>query len=297
MRYMDEDVPIGVWIRLELPDMPDYIGFTYVDPHAGYSVKGSSEQNPQLAEAPETTARLPLPGIVWQVLNAETQARLNLPAQPSWLHFYGPQPEPGSLWGEWRHHAALQGMLHTEVPDDLQVMAHDGCPRIVEVRPEHVWVKVMGWEESSIGNVYRGVVLNQPHHLTTVKLNDTIRFVVPPDFPFAIMVTDKYLDERGKWQITICPHCGLSELFDAPSDLMRKAFPQVAVNPDMVMQRFSTFCPSCKSVVVVSLRENPNDPLTSHLEIEADRREPFSPQFRIGTEPPVKPRKWWQFWW
>lgn len=38
------------------------------------------------------------------------------------------------------------------------------------------------------------------------------------------MVTDKSMTERVNWKIYSCDKCGLTELFDAPSDLFRSIF-------------------------------------------------------------------------
>ena len=49
-----------------------------------------------------------------------------------------------------------------------------------------------------------------------------------------------------------CNECGLSELFDAPSDLIRKVFPNLP--EDGVMDKFTALCPKCGGWQVVSFR-------------------------------------------
>ena len=44
---------------------------------------------------------------------------------------------------EWRNDPKLQGRFHTGHPDQLQVLVHDGGPRITPRKPESVWVKVI----------------------------------------------------------------------------------------------------------------------------------------------------------
>ena len=70
----------------------------------------------------------------------------------------------------WRNDPRLLGRFHPEYPDDVQVIVHDGGPRITDRRPEGVWVRVMGCD----GEVFRGQVLNQPNQLEKVKEGDMV---------------------------------------------------------------------------------------------------------------------------
>jgi hypothetical protein len=175
---------------------------------------------------------------------------------------------------EWREHALLQGRFPPDYADDLQVIVHDGGPQITRNEPEIVWVTVTGIS----GDLFRGRVRNQPHNLQTVRRGDEIKFLVPEgDAPatllelatlrlglhrpplrgwlFPILVTDKYLRERGEWVIHACPQCGLTELFDAPSDLIRVLFPQPP--RDANMTSFVTSCPHCGAAQRVESRGSP----------------------------------------
>jgi hypothetical protein len=87
------------------------------------------------------------------------------------------------------------------------------------------------------------------------------------------MVTDKYLSERPNWNIQPCNKCGLDELFDAPSDLMRVIFPDIREGATMGI--FTSFCGVCGGVQVVQ---------------DADAEFPDQPP------PEQRPKKWWQFW-
>src|SRR5215218_8198753 len=76
---------------------------------------------------------------------------------------------------EWRNHPKLQERLHPQHPDDVQVIVHDGGPRMADRRPEAVWVHVV----ASDGDVFTGEVLNQPQQLMSVKQGDRVQFVIP----------------------------------------------------------------------------------------------------------------------
>jgi hypothetical protein len=67
------------------------------------------------------------------------------------------------------------------------------------------------------------------------------------------MVSDKYLAERRNWVIQPCAKCGLSELFDAPSDLQKIVFPSMP--PDATMKMFTAFCGLCGGVQVVQHKD------------------------------------------
>jgi hypothetical protein len=174
---------------------------------------------------------------------------------------------------EWRDHPKLKGRFLPDHPDDLQVIVHDGGPRITRSAPETVWVAVSGIE----GEVFQGRVLNQPHNLRTVRQGSEIKFVMPDGSGHPVMVTDKYLRERGEWVIHPCSKCGMSELFDAPSHLMRVVFPNLP--PDGQMSIFTAFCPLCGGVQGVESKSNP----------AAAGDEP-APATSAGKRP------WWKFW-
>lgn len=214
-----------------------------------------------------------MPGIPWSRLNAEEVRQFGLENRPSWVdEFYGPQPEAGTLWGSWRRHPKLMGRFLPDYPDDLQVIVHDGGPRVTQRAPEAVWVRVMG----VAGDVFNGQVLNQPHHLESVQQGSEIQFTVADGAELPVMVTDKYLAERKEWVIHPCRKCGFSELFDAPSDLIRVVFPNAPLDAQVSM--FTAFCPLCGGVQGVASRSD----AVSH-DGEA-------------TPPPRAKRPWWKFW-
>ena len=146
---------------------------------------------------------------------------------------------------EWRKHPSLRGRFHPDHPDDLQVMVHDGGPRITHRKPKLVWVTITAYS----GDVLMGRVLNQPAQLETVAKGEEIYFIVPKGSEHPIRVTEKYLRERPGRIIHPCAKCSLSELLEAPSDLIKATFPDL---PDVAaMEAFSAFCGLCGGVRLV----------------------------------------------
>lgn len=128
---------------------------------------------------------------------------------------------------------------------DLQVIIHEGGPRVTQKYPEAVWVSITACEN----NVFQGRVLNVPSQLDSIKQNDIISFLANTGGQYAVMTTAKYLRERPQWKIHPCSKCGFSELFDAPSDLVRATFP--SLSDDALIDAFTTFCPLCDGTPVV----------------------------------------------
>ena len=147
---------------------------------------------------------------------------------------------------EWRTHGLLAGRFHPDFPDDLQVIVHDGGPRLTDRRPEAVWVRLHATEAADL---FLGRVLNQPTQLKSIKLGQEVRCLVTAPAKYPVLATAKYLAERGEWSITPCQKCGFGELFDPPSDLIRAIFPDIQAGT--VMEAFTSFCPPCGGVQVV----------------------------------------------
>ncbi len=169
----------------------------------------------------------------------------------------------------WRTNPKLTGLFLPNHPDDLQVVIHDGGPRITSRRAEAVWVTVTG-EES---DVFTGRVLNQPTQLQSVRQGQQIRFVMSAGSPHPVLITDKYLRERPSWRIHPCQKCGFSELFDAPSDLIRVVFPNVPEGA--IMDAFTSFCPLCGGVQMLEFADSGDE---------------------SGPLPPQKTKPWWKIW-
>lgn len=166
----------------------------------------------------------------------------------------------------WSTHPHLQGRLRPEHPDDLQVIVHDGGPRLTDRHPEAVWVTIT----DSDATAFTGRVLNAPAQLRSVRQGDTIRFVARTGVEHALMITDKYLAERPAWTIHPCDRCGLTELFDAPSDLIKVVFPGLPAGsaPEM----FTAICPLCGGVQGVESAQGSENPVVSEK------------------------KPWWRFW-
>lgn len=170
--------------------------------------------------------------------------------------------------GSWRQHPRLEGRFHPDHPDDVQVVVHDGGPRLSRAAPEVVWVRITDGE----GDILSGTILNQPSDLVTVSAGSAIRFKIPTSGELPVMITEKYLAERSDWTVHACNRCGLTELFDAPSDLLRVVFPPGPGQPEAEV--FTALCGWCGGTQLVQ---------------------------RVGTEaiewPTAKrPKRWWEFW-
>jgi hypothetical protein len=172
----------------------------------------------------------------------------------------------------WRQHPELRGRFLPDHPDDLQVLVHDGGPRVSQGRaPELVWVRVTA--AGPAPDVFTGICLNQPSGLRTITQGASLLFRVPGRAPHPYRVDEKYLREIADWRLHPCSRCGFDGLFDAPSDLAKATFPDAP--PDAEIEMFTTFCPWCGGVVGLErLRGASADP------------EP----------PPVAPKPWWKFW-
>src|SRR4051794_39796076 len=116
-------MPVGAWVRMEIPGQGTFVGFTYVDAQAGFSAKGwVGDESPGV---PSVTGRLPF-GVPWAELTADEVAAQKLDTPPAWVaQFYGPQPPAGTDWGWWQDHPKLKGRFLPNYPNDLQVLVHD----------------------------------------------------------------------------------------------------------------------------------------------------------------------------
>jgi hypothetical protein len=125
---------------------------------------------------------------------------------------------------------------------------------------------------ASHGEVFTGKILNRPSQLRTVRPGDEIHFIVPKDGQQPLRVTEKYLRERSDWIIHPCKNCDLSELFDAPSELMKARFADLS--DGAIIEAFTAICGMCGGVQLV---QHKNAVLDEPLAEESYRR-------------------WWQFW-
>jgi Uncharacterized protein conserved in bacteria (DUF2314) len=270
---------MGVWFRMEIPSQGSFVGYTYLDHSAGFSAQGTMLKNEQLSDGGHVIVRLPLSEEApWRELTTEELTRYGLEAHPRWVQeHYGEQPTSGTEWGLWQTHPKLRGKFHPEYPDDLQILVHDGGIRFSQSPPELLWVRTVGMD----ADVFRGQVLNQPESLRLVRQGETVQFIVPEVGPHPILARPKYLAERKDWNISPCQRCGMTELFDAPSDLMKKIFPefqQQMQGTEEELMAFTVFCSICDGVHIVE-RKGATD------------RSLVMPAFQV-----LRKKPWWKFW-
>lgn len=229
-------MPIGVWVVVRIGEEQEVIGFTYQDPSAGFNaagwVRGGDRDAHMIVRCPDDYP--------WRLLEDAEREELGLPDVPDWVVHYGPQPKERVATGPWAAEPALRGRLHPEYPEDLMVLAHDGGPRFSPHPAEGIWVRLTGGS----GTRFRGVALNQPHHLETVSEGQEIQFIVPAA-GHPVMVTETYLADRERWKIGACDACGCDELFDPPLALAKATFEGMPpLEPSQRLQ-FTSRCPSC----------------------------------------------------
>jgi len=154
----------------------------------------------------------------------------------------------------WHAHPKLKGRFLVKHGNQLHVIAHEGGPQLTARRPELLVVEVIGCE----GEVFLGRVKHQPIQLQTVQLGGRIRFLVPAGSRYPVLVTEKYLQERSHWNIGPCSKCGFSELFDAPSELIRILFPHSTLG--VSRGPFKIPCPLCNGLQRVSANTELREP-------------------------------------
>ncbi len=183
------------------------------------------------------------------------------------------------MFQEWREHSKLKPRFHPDYPDDLQVLVHDGYPRLSGHQPELVWVRITGCKN----NIFRGKVLNQPMQLTSVSKNSEILFIIPDSGEYPLLVTEKYLQERSQWFIQPCNKCGMSEIFGTPSELISGLFSSRPT--DFRMEGFTAFCGVCGGVLVIS-----------HIDYNPEDEESSENQSKLTSDRSHQNKAWWQFW-
>jgi len=98
-----------------------------------------------------------------------------------------------------------------------------------------------------------------------------ILFIIPKDGQQPLRVTEKYLRERPDWIIHPCENRGLSELFDAPSELMKAIFPDL--QDGAVMESLTAVCGMCGGFQLAQHKAVLDEPLAEESH-----------------------RRWWRFW-
>jgi hypothetical protein len=230
--------PFGRWVLIDrMPEEP-VIAFVYLDAHAGPSAKGGLASDMNLATMPSRTVRLSPTVKLSELDDAECAAR-KLPANPTWLSHYGPQPLADA---PWRHDPNMRGKFHKDFPDDIQALVHDGDPRVMRRAATRPVTDVIADHEKQRA-VYIGELLNAPHTLQSVKRGDRLKLLSVAGMPHPLHVTDAYLQERLQWEITPCDKCGATETFDPPSVMAKVRFPNAPV--DAMIAAFTSICSHC----------------------------------------------------
>lgn len=193
----------------------------------------------------------------------------------------------------WRTDATIAGGFRADLPDDLQVVVHDGEPRRTQKGPEGCWVRATGvhatlkfpvmrkdtkmplhasaaqWIERT---VYRGTLLNQPHHLTETRKDGEVLFLHAPGLPHPLQVRAAYLAERARWAFAPCDKCGADQALDPPTVMAKTRFPDAPGGA--VPIAFSAFC-VCGGTMMLTLLEG---------------------AIPEAAAPPTEKKPWWKFW-
>jgi hypothetical protein len=174
----------------------------------------------------------------------------------------------------WRADPDLAARFHPEYPDDLQVMVHDGEPRRTQKGPEACWARITGvharvwfpnttreaqppFTPSNVGwnerPVYWATLLNQPHHLTTIRQGQPLLILAVTGIPHPLQVTEAYLTERVRWAVVPCDRCGADQALDPPTTMARTRFPNTEGS---VPVAFSAFCPCGGTMLLMAMTPN-----------------------------------------
>ena len=147
---------------------------------------------------------------------------------------------------DWRNDPALKGRFHPQDPDDIEVLIHDGHPGLNEKSPERAWVRVRGRR----GNAWKGTLLNQPFHLSSIRQGDEVLFIAPKGGQYLVQVTEQYLRERREWHVGACSKCGMTETLGPPSELL--AHTNVPAAQRDGVRKLTAPCPVCEGVQVLT---------------------------------------------
>ena len=81
--------------------------------------------------------------LLMEILKNNEIEKFDLSRNPSWVEeCYGVQVESGTLWGSWRNLPQFAGRFHPEFTDDLEILIHDGGPRLTDCSAELVWGRI-----------------------------------------------------------------------------------------------------------------------------------------------------------
>jgi hypothetical protein len=237
-------VPVHTWVMIEPTNQEKILAFTYVDPMAGLSAKGSpitdlSNQEQILAaiERPALTYRLP--SVPLRALSVDELNQLNLPDRPDWLMVFLRENE---VKPAWREDAKLKDKFHARHPDDLKVIFF--FPEIR--RAEAMWVRIIGLD-AEIGG-YRGILLNQPQSAKEPKVQSVVSVRSTVGVPEPVYVSPTMRANWFDWRC-VCRGCGFDLLFETVEDMKKRLYTQLP--PNTQMQMFTSRCLLCAETVVI----------------------------------------------
>jgi hypothetical protein len=177
----------------------------------------------------------------------------------------------------WHNDPLLVGKFHATYPNDVQVIMHDGGPRLSTIAPELMWVRLHGLASQSRASfrVYRGTLLGDAQRLPNLKAGALVLVLTASGSPHPIRTTDAYIEDRARYDIRPCCGCGFSELFDPPMALGRRLHPEIPEGAKMA--NYATRCALCGGLQEVVAKEGG---ITIDPDLET-------------TEPP---QRWWTDW-
>jgi hypothetical protein len=235
-------IPANAWLWIE--SSPEHhLVFSYVDPTAGLSAKGSpvsaeraSAEVMAAAEQPAATFRL---AMGWRdpiaVVTDDERMALGLPKFPTWIEHFTPP---------WRRDPRVAAFCHPEYPDDAEVLFWFSGGQTAE----KMWVRMSG-VDAAVG--YRGQLLNTPHASQEVTAGSPVAIhpLNPPNRP--VWVSPTIARNLALFEAA-CTACGCDV---HPADLEavgRQQFPNVPAEAQVEL--FTTRCPLCSQPMAVSRR-------------------------------------------
>ena len=147
--------------------------------------------------------------------------------------------DPGSP-DHWRRNPKTASkFLLADDPDDIQVLVHEGGRRTTQSKPELLYVRTTG----QANNYYKGVLVDELQLLKSVQKGTEIIYKIQTGREVPVRLLPSYINELKDWEVSPCDKCGFTELFDAPTEVMKLSFPNLRAGE--VMEAFTTTCNLC----------------------------------------------------
>lgn len=215
------------------------IVFSYVDPQAGPSAKGtlltSTEATVEDARAaatrPNVTVRLG-EGLQVRPLPELEVARLALPEEPEWLRFFQAPPS-----GAWVKDPFFKGRFHPQFPNDVQGVFFFPASR----KAEQMWVRLE--RETPVAGTYEGVLLNTAHLEPTLKEGTRVRLRGAEGASGPVWVSDVTAQNLTAWDAR-CEACGFDLVLEPVETLIKRSFPDAPEGAEF--EALTTRCAMCR---------------------------------------------------